>query len=157
MNTFDPHKSKPRIRSAGRTWPVALLALLVGGFIYIFLRPVPPIFFYWIQQIGFTEGLESARSTTLTITPLLPGWVVYSLPQGLWAFSYTLIMVGIWGRKRNLLAIFWLATIPLLVFGFEVLQLAGVISGTYCPEDMLFNTAGILFGVLVSLRVRLIR
>ena len=81
-------------------------------------------------------------------------WVVYSLPQGLWAFSYTLIMVGIWGGKRSSLAIFWLGTIPLLVFGFEVLQLAGEIRGTYCPEDMLFSAAGILLGVLASVRLR---
>ena len=133
---------------------MALLALLIGGFIYIFLRPVPPIFMNWFHLIGLTEWLEDVRLNTLTITPYLPMWVIYSLPQGLWAFAYTLIMVGIWGRKRNLLAIFWLATIPLLVYGFELLQLAGVISGTYCPEDMLFNTAGILGGVLASLRLR---
>lgn len=155
MIALDPQKSNLMILPAVKIWPIALLALLIGGFIYIFLRPAPPIFFHWIQRIGvITEWLEAVRLNTLTITPYLPMWVVYSLPQGLWAFSYTLIMVGIWGRKRNLLAIFWLGTIPLLVFGFEVLQLAGEIRGTYCPEDMLFSAAGILLGVLASVRLR---
>ena len=130
-------------------WQITLLALMTGGFIYIFLRPVPPLFFGLLELSGLSGLLDAVRLTTLTITPMVPDWVVYSLPQGLWAFAYAVIIMGIWKNRHAWISYLWLSTIPLLVFGFEGLQYTGVVRGTYCLLDMLFGMGGIVLGVIL--------
>lgn len=128
---------------------VALLAIVLGGSLYIFFRPVPPVFFGWMSMAGFGDRLETIRQHSLALAPVLPGWVVYALPQGLWAFAYALIIAGIWKNQHTWISYLWLSTIPLMVIGFEVLQFAGVVRGTYCLQDLLCGMGGIVFGVVI--------
>jgi len=128
----------------------SFIALIAGGFIYMFLRPAPAVFFTWLEPVGLESLLRSSRTFTLKLTPFLPGWLIYNLPQGLWAFAYTLIITGIWGRHRSAVALFWLATIPLLTLGFEGLQYAGLIRGTFCLNDMLFSVGGIIVVIFLE-------
>jgi hypothetical protein len=45
---------------------------------------------------------------------------------------------------------FWMTSIPVLVFGFEILQYAGVIPGTCCMQDMAMAGAGISIGFIIG-------
>lgn len=129
------------------SWTV--LSILLGTSIYVFLRPTTPVFFKWIYWLGLGNELEVARQNTLQYTALFPTWFLYALPDGLWAFGYTLFMFGFWLGKNSKLAYFWLCSVPLLIFGFEILQLLHTISGTFCWADMAFYTFGILFAYLL--------
>jgi len=80
----------------------------------------------------------------------LPQWFVFSLPNGLWAFAYSLLITVIWGGSKSWIRFLWWATIPLLVIGFEVLQLIQTIPGTFCTQDMILGVAGLLLGILVG-------
>jgi len=66
----------------------------------------------------------------------LGGWVVYSLPDGLWLFSYILLMGCIWNfnLKRSFYASFPLAFIAI---GSELLQILGWVPGTFDVVDLL--------------------
>lgn len=119
---------------------LALVALFAGGAIYLLLRdPVPPIF-QWIQlrNPGWLSGS----------TP--PSWLNYSVPDGLWAFAYALLISSIWSGSPTRTRIIWLLSIPLFVLGFEFTQLLGFIPGTFCPVDLAFCTAGLVLGIFVG-------
>jgi len=132
---------------------LAVIAILLGGFIYIFLRPSEHVFFGWISTMGLDNLLNLARQNSISQSLHLPDWIVFALPNGLWAFAYALIITGIWSGSKSWLKYFWMASIPLLVLGFEVLQYAGIIRGTFCLQDVLMGLAGILLGTIVGFKI----
>jgi hypothetical protein len=110
--------------------------------IYILLRPARPVLFHWFSAAGLDYRF----------TPVIPfpEWIVFSLPSGLWAFAYALLITGIWSGSRSRIRYIWMATIPLLVLGFEVLQLAGIIPGTFCMQDLALGAIGLILGMIVA-------
>jgi hypothetical protein len=127
----------------------AFLLVLAGGLIYVFFRPSPALFFSLFKPLGLESFIKSVRLFTLGLTPFLPEWVLYSLPQGLWALAYTMIIAGIWINKSAVIRHIWISTIPILVLGFELLQYAGLIDGTFCLQDILFGLGGMITGILL--------
>ncbi len=115
---------------------LSVLALLLGGVIYILFRASEPVFFNWIGAVGLDSWLNLARSRSLSSSLHLPAWIVFSLPNGLWAFAYAFLITGIWWGSKSWLKYFWMASIPLLVLGYEILQYAGIIPGTFCMQDI---------------------
>jgi hypothetical protein len=128
----------------------AVLALLLGGMIYILLRATEPVFFRWIRAVGLGGWFNVARHSSVSLRHIFPEWIVFSLPNGLWAFAYALIITGIWSDSKSWLKYFWLASIPLLVLGYEILQYTGTIPGTFCMQDIAMGTAGLITGILVG-------
>jgi hypothetical protein len=127
---------------------LCFVALLSGGTIYVLFRTSEPVFFSWIRLAGLESRLSFVRNSSLSLNRLLPEWIIYSLPNGLWAFAYALLITCIWAESKSRLKYFWMASIPVLVIGFEILQGAGMIPGTFCLQDIVFGTAGIISGVL---------
>jgi len=131
------------------------LAVLAGGLIYILFRPTEPLFFNWFSVVGIENWLYTVREESLSVYSILPQWIVYSMASGLWAFAYTLIVLSIWTGSKSILKYFWFLSIPVLVFGFEVLQLTGDLQGTFCLNDILWSAIGITIGfITVSVRYR---
>jgi hypothetical protein len=136
-------------RSHKNTFPsliFPLLLIIAGGMIYIFFRPSEPSFFKWFEFGGFESQLAMLRQKTLNFGLLLPPWIVFSLPNGLWAFAYSWLILEIWKYSRSKIRYFWYATIPVLIFGCEFLQHAGKLPGTFCWQDMISGALGILSG-----------
>jgi hypothetical protein len=133
---------------------LSFLAVFVGGFIYILFRPKEPLFFNWFSTIGTENWLHAIREKSLPIYSSLPNWMVYSLPNGLWAFAYTIIVLRIWKGSHSFMKYFWFLSIPILVFGFEVLQLTGDLQGTFCWSDMLWGALGITLGLRTIYRIK---
>jgi len=135
-----------------RVFLLSTLTILSGGIIYILLRPSEPVFFSWLKFIGLEDFLFYAREKTLSFGPFLPDWFIYSLPNGLWAFSYSFIITVIWWNSKSRLKIFWMASIPILVFGFEVFQYLEILNGTFCIRDIVFCVLGILAGITLGIK-----
>lgn len=135
-----------------RVMLAALLAVVLGGIIYLLFRPVEPVFFQWASHPIIDQWLKAARKVSLVHEPVIPSWIIYSLPNALWAFAYALIIARIWANSTSSLKYIWLASIPLLVVGYELMQLAGWIPGTFCLEDVGFGLAGLSIGWLVGAR-----
>jgi hypothetical protein len=127
---------------------VSILSVIAGGMLYVSFRPAVPVFFRWIRLMGLGDNLTDFREQSLTWVHVLPSWFIYSLPNGLWAFSYTLIVIVIWSGSKSWLRYIWYASVPLLVFGFELLQLTGIIRGTFCLWDLTLGAGGILMGMI---------
>lgn len=129
---------------------LSVLALFAGGIIYILFRTSEPVFFNWIRTTGSDTWLNMTRHDSLPLGMLFPEWIVFSLPNGLWAFAYALLITGIWSGSKSWLRYLWMTSIPLLVLGYEFLQYPGIIPGTFCIQDIILGTAGLITGVLTG-------
>ena len=132
---------------------LSALAILGGGAIYILFRISEPVFFSWIRLAGLGKWLDIVRQYSFSYNLHLPTWIVYSLPNGLWAFAYALLITNIWADSKSRLRYFWLASIPLLILGFEGLQYLSIISGTFCVEDMILGTIGLVSGIIIGFKI----
>jgi len=140
-----------------RTTALLLLSIItttLGGIIYILFRPTDPIFFEWIKTVGLSHELTKLRDLEFLLKNRIPEWIIYSLPNGLWAFSYAALITHIWWRSPSILKFFWMTTIPALILGYEFLQLTEILRGTFCWYDLTFGVAGIIsgmgFGIITS-------
>lgn len=131
---------------------LSILAIITGGIIYILLRPSEPVFFDWIKFAGSENLLLNVRHHSLSLGQFLPEWFIYSLPNSLWALSYSLIITAIWGNSKSRLKFFWMASIPVLVFGFELFQYLEILNGTFCIRDIVFGVSGILAGIALGIK-----
>lgn len=131
----------------------AFISLLLGTGIYLFLRPSEPLFFDWLNKIGLRETINSLRLKSVLWHNFLPEWVVFSLPNGLWAFSYSVFIFFLWGNSTSHIKYFWLGTLPLVVFGFEILQFTGDIPGIFCWQDLIFLAVGMGSELLLGTKI----
>lgn len=131
---------------------LSILALFLGGIIYVLFRASEPVFFGWLRTAGLGNWLYFVRQTTLNWSLYLPDWLIYSLPDGLWAFGYALLISSIWAERSSGIRYLWLASIPVLVLGFEGLQYPGIVSGTFCVEDLIVGTIGLTSGIVIGLK-----
>ncbi len=143
-----------RIYRAGLPVLLSSAALLLGGVIYLLFHASEPVFFKWIHASGTGGWLEPVRHNSLSVLANLPGWIVFSLPAGLWAFAYALVITTIWAGSRSRARYFWMASIPLLVIGFEIFQYAGIIHGTFCIQDLTLGLAGMSLGIIAGIFTR---
>jgi hypothetical protein len=135
-----------------RNFILAGIAIFIGGAIYIFLRPSEYIFFNWLSNTWLNEWFIQIRVYSLNGSQFIPEWIIFSLPNGLWAFAYTMVIITIWNSCRSWVKYIWFSSIPILVLGFEFLQLAGFIKGTFCIQDIAFGLLGIFIGILIGLQ-----
>lgn len=129
---------------------VSILTFLFGGLIYFLWRPTELLFFNLFNVFGLETWLDTIRSNYFDIGIKLPDWFVFSFPNALWAFSYSLLISTIWSRSKSLIRYFWIASIPILVLGFEILQYFNVIRGTFCIQDILFGIVGLTLGFIIA-------
>jgi len=118
--------------------------------IYLFFRPGEFIFHNWFSDIGLDRWFSFASPNTGSPAGSAPEWILYSLPNGLWAFAYAVVITGIWWNSRSRLKYFWIATIPILVMGFELLQGAGILRGTFSFTDLVLGMTGLGLGMVIG-------
>lgn len=80
---------------------VVITPLIIGSLIYILWRSDTIRIFDWLNLIGLSITVERLRGLSMLIYPYIPEWVVYSLPNSLWAFSYAFLITIIWWRNES--------------------------------------------------------
>ncbi len=126
-----------------------ILPISIGTLIYLLFRPLHLTVFHWANTIGLYSSVIKARAL-FDIGYLMPEWFVYSLPNGLWAYSFMFFMSFIWGDVKSMSKTFFIVLVVILTVGSELGQLLGLVPGTFCLADMLFYTFGLLAGSLLS-------
>jgi hypothetical protein len=128
-------------------------ALFLGGLVYVLFYASQPAIFSRIYTAGSHNWLSLARQSVLASNLKIPPWIVYSLPDGLWAFAYAVLIAGLWNGRNSGLKYFWMCTIPLLVIGLEMLQYTGMVKGTFSFMDIAFEISGILLGIYAGITI----
>lgn len=113
---------------------LSLVILLLGGLIYVIFRDKSLLMFDWYKTIGISNEVDGLRR--LFQGEGIYGWVKYSLPDGLWIFSYMFIVDAIWDRERNVVSMIFLWGLPIVAILSECLQYLGLLPGVFDWMDM---------------------
>ena len=111
-----------------------ILPLILGGLIYILFRSDSLLMFQWFDYIGLQQSITTARQSFGHI--YLPSWIIYSLPDALWIFSFISIMLTIWRDKFTRQSIFWIFIAPTIGILSEIGQAFHFIRGTFDIIDL---------------------
>lgn len=127
---------------------IGLVALTIGGLIYIRYRSESLLMFDWFHNLGLTDFIEDFRSNS--DIPNVYGWVKYNLPAGLWLFAYMFVIDAVWGKDKNLVSMYFLYVLPLLAVASEFMQLVGLLPGTFDFMDLISYMSAILLFVIIK-------
>lgn len=136
---------------------MSFMPVTIGIFIYLLFRTEQTLIFGWLSLVGFDAPFYQVRNHTMQIVPFMPEWLIYSFPHGLWTASYSFLISYLWINSKSPIRLLWFATIPLLGFGYEIMQYLEVIPGTFCTIDLLFCFLGILLGLLITMTISIRR
>lgn len=141
----------PSTLNKGLILLLSFLSLWAGAMVYIYLRITEPVFIKFIEAAGLRNMFAVGKNFFSSLN--LPGWLLFTLPSGLWAFSYSILITGIWWSKNSWLKYFWIASILFLVVGWEVFQLLRIIPGTFSFGDILSGLIGASFGMFLGIKL----
>ena len=132
---------------------MSCISMLAGIAIYVLLRPT--------EALAITLILDYFPIITIWRENLVsynyPSWVLYNLPDFLWAYSYSLFIISMWGFDRKLENIVWLSTIPLLTLGHEISQYFNLLPGTFDILDIIFTIGAILASIITIKIIKTIK
>ncbi|MGG5578045.1 hypothetical protein ACPDHL_11990 [Myroides sp. C15-4] len=126
----------------------SVLPLLLGGLIYIFCRSKSLVMFRWFSYLGLDNLIESLRADLIGFKELLPQWLYYSMPDGLWVYSMTSALVIYW-RKSPKYGRYWLIVPFTLGVGVEILQGFNLFLGTFDWIDLIVSFLGFSMSIIV--------
>ncbi len=103
---------------------IGLVALTIGGLIYIRYRSESLLMFDWFHNLGLSDSIEDFRSNSEM--PNVYDWVKYNLTAGLWLFAYMFVIDAVWGKDKNRVSMYFLYVLPLLAVASEFMQFVGL-------------------------------
>lgn len=127
----------------------SLASLILGTLIYVLFRASSLKVFSWLDFLGIDITQTELRKQAISITSILPKWILFSLPDGLWIFSYVCLMLSIWKGAISTRNIFWISIISLVAIGSEIAQLSGLVQGTFDFSDVLLYFIGSLLPLIL--------
>jgi hypothetical protein len=126
----------------------SFLPILIGGLIYIGFRVDTLLMFRWFEYLNIINLVNIYRDFVANI--YLPEFFVYSLPNGLWAFSFIMFISIMTTEKiKSFLILFCI----LITIGFEIFQNFEIVPGTFCLVDFLTNTFFVGLSLVLSLKI----
>lgn len=112
----------------------AFTALLIGGAIYLAFRTEKLLLFRVMDTMGLGEQLRAWRHS---ITLSLPEWAIYNLPGALWSSAYILTVDAILKSGSTKIRLLVASIIPAIGVTSELLQIFGIMPGTFDFLDIL--------------------
>jgi len=121
-----------------------LFTLIIGGLIYVLFRVESLKMFKFFDLFSIGYEIDKIRVYTIPYSEYLPNWFLFSLPDGLWIFSYTSLVLYIWKNKLKKENIFWVLIVPFISIFSEIGQIFNIIPGTFDLIDLIFYLMGFL-------------
>jgi hypothetical protein len=112
------------------------LPIIIGGLIYVLFRSDSLLMFKWFEFLGLSNIVYIVRESVTNIN--LFDWVIYSLPDGLWVYSFATCLIILWNENKSYLFLFLI--IPFLLGpGVEILQFFNLFKGTFDLMDLIIT------------------
>ena len=122
--------------------------LAIGALIYVLWRPDHLQVFQWARLVGADGTVAWFRELAATWHP--PGFVLFSLPGGLWAYSFASAMgIAFEGESRLVVALA-MSVGPAIGVGSELAQAAGSLPGSFDAWDLVAYVLGGAFAPVVE-------
>jgi glycopeptide antibiotics resistance protein len=144
------------IKARHRLWQtidviVAALPICIGASIYLLFRSNSILIFKIIGSVGAEELVDYARITVRPFNRYVSGFVLYSLPTALWAFSFMFCIARIWGDQLvSVGAITVVSLTVAIVLGSELGQGFDLVPGRFDVADITANVAGLVAGGITA-------
>lgn len=126
-----------------------ILTLLCGSSIYVLFRTSNLKMFVWFDKLRILSFINDLRSFSINYSNNLPNIILYSLPDGLWMFSYVNLVLFLWKNEIKYENLFWIFIIPILSIISELGQLAKLIPGTFDFSDLLMYLLGTILPFII--------
>ena len=105
--------------------------------------------FSWFDSINLSTAISELRLFTIPLSDHLPNWFLYSLPDGLWLFSYLSVLLVVWDNAISKHNIYWLLLVPIVAIFSEIGQLVEIVPGTFDIFDLIFYLWGTVLPILI--------
>jgi hypothetical protein len=112
-----------------------LTPVIAGGMIYVRWRDTNLLMFKWLRVLRLETAVSWLRAGAAEPSGW-SYWLAYSLPDGLWVYALTALMVFLWRDARSPMKFLWPSLGLLLGAGSELGQLAGVVPGSFDVIDL---------------------
>ena len=126
-----------------------IATLCCGSLIYILFRSSSLKMFIWFERINILDVIENIRNFTFIYSNNLPNFILYSLPDGLWLFSYVSLVLYLWKNELKSENLFWVFSIPLISIISELGQIFKIITGTFDIIDLLMYVLGTILPFII--------
>lgn len=151
---------KPQSIMKGKIF-IGILPVFFGGLIYLTYRVDSLLMFNWFKIFGLTDLVIFLRTNDTLQNLTIPNWVKFSLPDALWLFSFTYIILLIWDFKITRKSVLWILLTPTVGLFSEIGQQIGIIPGTFDKVDLLLlllSTALPFYSVsnLKSIKIKIV-
>ncbi|SEN89936.1 hypothetical protein SAMN05444671_2386 [Flavobacterium sp. CF108] len=137
--TFEKNKQLMKVK---QLYIGHIFTLLCGSLIYILFRTSNLKMFIWFDELKILDIINSLRSFTVSYSSHLPNIILYSLPDGLWMFSYVSLVLFLWKNEIKNENLFWILIIPIISIISELGQLIKIVPGTFDSSDLLMYFLG---------------
>lgn len=107
-----------------------ILPILLGGTIYVFFRSSDLLMFSWFKFLKIDGFIHFIRKYTVLYQKNIPYYILYSLPDGLWVYSF-IAFLSLYFKNKFIYTL--LGTISAAV---EILQL-WFVPGTFDILDLI--------------------
>ena len=131
--------------------PLGMMMLLMGGMTYLLFRPQTLLMFHVTDALGLSAVINSMRKG---ISSQLPEFIIYSLPGALWAAAYILTIDSLMFRQSVMPRILVSGIIPVIGAVSELLQLIGLLPGTFDVADLLCYLIPYLLYLSITLKIK---
>ena len=126
-----------------------IFTLLCGSLIYILFRTSTLKMFDWFDKLRILNIINNLRSFTANYSNNLPNIILYSLPDGLWMFSYVSLVLYLWKNEIKNENLFWIFIIPIISIISELGQLIKIVPGTFDSSDLLMYLLGTILPFII--------
>lgn len=126
-----------------------IATLCCGSLIYILFRSSSLKMFIWFERINILDVIENIRNFTFIYSNNLPNFILYSLPDGLWLFSYVSVVLYLWKNELKSENLFWVFSVPLISIISELGQILKIIPGTFDIIDLLMYLLGTILPFII--------
>lgn len=132
-----------------KKWLNICLPIFIGGLIYVLFRVDSLSVFRFIELAGLDNWLSPIRERTMTWE--VNSFIKYSLPDGLWVYSFSYFIFSIWllTVEEKFMKYLFISTPLLFGIGGEIAQLAFPIIGTFDWQDLFISLVAYLLAFVV--------
>lgn len=126
---------------------LGILLLACGCAIYLLFRSNTLNIYNWCSALGLTTPIDTLRLWVRNWN--IPDFVRFCLPDGLYCAAYILLIDAIWHKDKGIIKNIIIILVPLVTISSELLQLFGIVRGTFDICDLVCYT----FPLLVYLSI----
>lgn len=124
------------------------LPLILGGLIYISFRSLSLRMFNWFKWCEIDFFTSIIRDLIHPLKNQIPSWFYFSLPDGLWIYSFSSALLIYWNNDFKKVK-YWLLIPFASGILIEILQGFKLFHGRFDFLDLLFSTLGLLLSITI--------